>query len=254
MLPLLYHAHYSRHLEDLPFWLEQAADCGGPVLELGCGTGRVSIPLLQAGYDVFGVDRDWGMLRELRSRIPEERVSRIHLIRADISAFCLALRFPVILAPCNTVSTLPAEKRRALYGCILRHLEPSGLFIASLPNPAQLAALPAVGDAEIEELFTHPQSGYPVQVSSAWQRYPGVVEFRWHYDHLLPDGQVERQTMRARHALLSPGGYEAELRSRGLGIVKLVGDFSGDSYTADSPFLIWYVRPLAETQFEKSAL
>ena len=50
MLPSVYHAHHNRHLEDLPFWLDLAAQTGDPLLELGCGTGRVLIPLAQAGY------------------------------------------------------------------------------------------------------------------------------------------------------------------------------------------------------------
>jgi ubiquinone/menaquinone biosynthesis C-methylase UbiE len=48
MFPQLYHIHHNAHTEDLPFWLKLAQQQGGPVLELGCGTGRVLIPLIQA--------------------------------------------------------------------------------------------------------------------------------------------------------------------------------------------------------------
>ena len=58
MFPQLYHAHHNRSLEDLPFWLELAAQAGDPILELGCGTGRVLIPLAQAGYHTIGLDND----------------------------------------------------------------------------------------------------------------------------------------------------------------------------------------------------
>ena len=62
MLPLLYHAHHNRYKEDLPFWLELAARHGDPVLELGCGSGRVLLALAQDGYQVYGLDNDPGML------------------------------------------------------------------------------------------------------------------------------------------------------------------------------------------------
>ena len=58
MLARLYHAHHSRNLEDLPFWQELARQQGSPILELGCGSGRVLLPLARAGYNVVGLERE----------------------------------------------------------------------------------------------------------------------------------------------------------------------------------------------------
>ena len=63
MFPELIHAHHNRHLEDLPFWLDLAGETGDPLLELGCGTGRLLVPLGQAGHRVIGVDHDPAMLK-----------------------------------------------------------------------------------------------------------------------------------------------------------------------------------------------
>jgi hypothetical protein len=84
---------------------------------------------------------------------------------------------------------------------VRQHLAPGGIFAASLPNPLRLASLPARGPAEVEETFPHPRTGNPVQVSSAWQRRKDAFTLTWHYDHLLPDGQVERQTVETCHSL-----------------------------------------------------
>src|ERR1700704_6497566 len=70
---------------DVPFWRNLALQAGGPVLELGCGTGRITIPLGRAGVSIVGVDRSEPMLARARQRIRRARlVGRVRLIRADI--------------------------------------------------------------------------------------------------------------------------------------------------------------------------
>jgi SAM-dependent methyltransferase len=238
MFPLLYHTHHSLHMEDLPFWLELAGQHPGGILELGCGTGRVLLPLLQAGHWVFGLDNDLEMLRFLRGSLPSRRQGKAPVFLADMAHFHLAREFPLILLPCNTWSTLPPKKRQAALGCIRAHLAGGGVFALSLPNPAALAELPRRGEEEVEETFTHPHSGCPVQVSSAWRRSKGHFTVLWHYDHLLPDGQVKRLTAQVQHSLEQPKVYIWELEQAGLQIGAVYGDFDRSPYTAESPALI----------------
>ena len=65
---LLYDTHHQRHLEDLPFWLELARNANGPILELGCGTGRILLPLLENNLPAIGLDLDADMLAILREK------------------------------------------------------------------------------------------------------------------------------------------------------------------------------------------
>jgi SAM-dependent methyltransferase len=85
MFPPLYHAHHNLYADDLPFWLDLAGKVDGPVLELGCGTGRVLLPLAQAGRQVYGLDNDWEMLRFLANRLTPDLRSLADLIQADMS-------------------------------------------------------------------------------------------------------------------------------------------------------------------------
>lgn len=236
--PVLYHAHHSRHLEDIPFWLELARRQGSPALELGCGTGRVLLPLAQAGVSVFGLDNDPEMLAVLRRQLTAETRQRVSLLQADLAHYCLALRFALILLPCNTFSTLEADQRLAALDLARRHLLPEGRFAVSLPNPDLLARLPRQSEAELEEVFPHPVDGEPVQVSSGWRRDRECFSLTWHYDHLLSDGRVERTSAVVQHRLVPAETYEAELRQQGLKVIERFGDYDRSEYGKDSPYLI----------------
>ncbi len=242
MLPALYHAHHNRHLEDLPFWLDLAAQYGDPILELGCGSGRVLVPLAQAGYRCLGLDRDLAMLKFLQSGLDPALNPKPFLIASDMRRFGLARQFPLIILPCNTFSTLKADERRASLEYVRRHLQSGGLFAASLPNPELWDGLASHSGLEFEEEFILPQTGNPVQVSSSWRRKKATIEVTWSYDQLFPDGAVERSTMRAVHWRASPDEYVDDIQSAGLGVVSIYGDFDRTLYTADSTELIILAR------------
>jgi len=240
MFPALYHAHHALHPDDLPFWTDLASRQGGPLLELGCGTGRVLLHLARAGFEAWGLDSSREMLRFLRAQAGSEGAGRV--FQADLAAYHLDRQFGLILLPCNTLSTLPAETRRAAFACSRRHLRAGGLFAASMPNPVLLRRLPRRSEAEVEESFPHPLDGEPVQVSSGWERAEGTFTVSWHYDHLLPDGRVERMTAQARHALTPLSVYRQELEQAGLELVEQFGDFDRSPYSATSPQWIFTAR------------
>src|SRR6186713_1113227 len=69
---------------DVPFWRNLALHVGGTVLELGCGTGRISIPLGRAGVPLVGIDRSVPMLSRARQRVRRSRLDNVRLVRGDI--------------------------------------------------------------------------------------------------------------------------------------------------------------------------
>ena len=238
MHPDLYHAHHNRYLEDLPFWLELVAQTGDPVLEMGCGTGRVLIPLAEAGYHTTGLDHDLSMLKFIHTKITRGIQRAPLLIAADICDFNLNTQFPLIVLPCNTFNTLPETKRLACLRCVRGHLEPGGLFAVSMPNPDRLKRLPARSVEEFEDEFYHPQTGNPVQVSSTWHRTKRTFTVTWIYDQLFPDGRVERLLVESIHQTASTDTYLAEIESAGFMVTHVYGDFDHSAYTTSSPHLI----------------
>jgi SAM-dependent methyltransferase len=236
--PLLYHTHHSRHLEDLPFWKAIAARRAGALLELGCGTGRVLLPLAETGLQVYGLDTDAGMLAVLKRNVQPQLHSWVHVWISNVTHFHLHKQFTAIILPCNTLSTFSKLTRQAMLANVRRHLAPEGLFAASLPNPERLVRLPAASQAEVEEIFPHPQDGEPVQVSSHWKRQGQTFKVYWDYDHLLPDGRVERVSAQVVHQLSAVEVYIKELNEAGFAHVQRYGDFDVSEYTRHSPYLI----------------
>lgn len=237
MLAIYYHLHHQEYDEDLPFWLSLQKWTRGPVLELGCGTGRVLLPSARAGYRVVGVDHDPDMLAVIEEALDSSESFDVTLIEADFSELDLDEPFALILMPCNTYSTLNEEERQKTIEVVTRHLLPGGVFAASLPNPALLASIPQDGDSEEESDFTHPENGNPVQVSSTWRKQGNKVTVGWHYDQLKPDGQAERLTSEVHHWLTPSTVYEEELASQGFEVTRF-GDFEGNPYREDSAYLI----------------
>ena len=242
MFPLLYHIHHNAHIEDLPFWLKLAQQQGGPVLELGCGTGRVLVPLIQAGFKVYGVDSDPQMLAFLRKNLANVEGGQATLVEADMANFSLPERFPLAILPCNTFSTLDLVTRQATLANVLTHLQPRGVFAVSVPNPVMLEELPQRSEEEVEESFPHPITGNQVQVLSSWQRTKTQFIVTWSYDHLQPDGRIERISGEARHWLTPAETYVYEIDAAGFEIHGIYGDFEGKEYDPEDDDLIIVCR------------
>jgi SAM-dependent methyltransferase len=240
MDPELYHHHHITYLEDLPYWLSLADECGGPILELGCGTGRVLTLLRSEGFQVFGLDLAPAMLSFLKQLDQNAPVWQ-----ADMTTLNLGQRFPLILLTCNTYSTLPAADRRVLLNRVFAHLVSGGCFAASLPNPADLAEMGDSDEDGVEEIFTLPETGTPVQVSSSWESASDTVTIFWHYDRLLPDGQAQRTTHPIRHQLDPVEAYIQEMEQAGF-TVTARGEFYGDLYQPEADFLILEARKPAK--------
>jgi SAM-dependent methyltransferase len=141
-----YEMEHETFLEDLALYQGFAARCGGPLLELGCGTGRLFIPLAQVGFEVTGVDCSAPMLACARRKmtvVPTSVVSKITLIQGDMRSACVRAHFPMVFIPLNTfVHLLTRQDQQRALAVVAHHLSPEGRLIIDLANPALLLDLP----------------------------------------------------------------------------------------------------------------
>lgn len=126
---------YLRFTDDLPFFLQECKKIDGSVLELMCGTGRISIPLLEAGVDLTCVDASPAMLAILRQKLAANGLSA-PVVQADVTSLQLESLFDLVVLPFQSFHELhtEAEQRKALSE-IARSLKPNGRFICTLHNP-----------------------------------------------------------------------------------------------------------------------
>lgn len=129
---------------DLGVWGDLAAAAAGPVLDLGCGTGRVALHLAEAGHDVTGVDSEPELVAELGARA-RARGLRVRAHALDARSLELERTFALAIAPMQVVQLLGGpEGRAATLGAVRRHLSPGGRFAAALADPFEGMALEQV--------------------------------------------------------------------------------------------------------------
>jgi SAM-dependent methyltransferase len=195
---------------DLPLWRQLAAATGGPILDLGAGTGRVSLDLAAQGYGVVALDSDSELLAVLAGR--EAAVTTVH---ADARAFSLDAQFPLIIAPMSLVQILGGhEGRVAMLRNVHTHLLPGGLFAAPISDPkdavpAELIAppLPDIIERDGWVFSSQPLSMY---------EQDGCVVIERRRQAVSPTGEIQEEDVRIEVGVVSLDEFEAEAREAGL--------------------------------------
>ena len=237
------HVGVYRERPDVGFFVDAARDAGSPVLEVGCGTGRVLIPTARAGIDIVGLDVSPSMLAECRRRLHDEPKgvrARVELIQADMRRFDLARTFPLATIPFRPFQHLvTVEDQLSCLESISRHLTPGGTLILDLFNPSLDALVNRPVGQEVEEgpEFSLPD-GRRVARShriASHDRLTQVnhVELIYHVTH--PDGRAERLVHAFPMRYLFRFEAEHLLARAGFRVVNLYGGYDKSAYGTTYP-------------------
>jgi SAM-dependent methyltransferase len=196
--------------DDVSFFTARARASGGPVLDLGTGTGRVAIPLARAGFTVVGLDLSPHMLAQARQKLerePAEVRDRVRLVQGDMAAFDLGERFGLAVIPFRgfQIITTPQAQRNCLTS-VHTHLRPGGILVLHLFDPLLQTLVPEETAAPHPDRGTvrHPQTGNEVRVRVLSRRNDPlrqVFDEEWLFEEVDAGGAVvrgERETLSLR--------------------------------------------------------
>jgi SAM-dependent methyltransferase len=203
----------GRYAADLVLWHELAREAGGPVLDVGAGTGRVALRLAEEGLDVTALDRDAELLAVLEQRARAAGVE-VETVRADAAAFALPAHFALIAVPMQTLQLLPDEDARdGFFASARRALVPGGLVAAAIADELEpfeeQSALPApdVGEAGGLRYLSQPV---------AVRERPGAVRIERIRQVVAPDGSRTSEDDVIELRSLSAETLAAEAEPHGL--------------------------------------
>lgn len=228
---------------DIAFFVEAARASGGPVLEVGCGTGRVLIPTARAGVRIVGLDASPSMLAECRRRLEKEPAdvrARVELTQGDMRTFSFAEKFALATIPFRPFQhLLTITDQLACLENIRRHLVPGGRLILDLFNPSiDLLANRQLGvEVPDGDPFTTPDGRKVRRMSQTLKhdRFAQIntIELIYYVTH--PDGREERLVHAFQMRYLWP--YEAAhlLVRAGFSVEHLYADYEKRPFGATYP-------------------
>jgi SAM-dependent methyltransferase len=135
-----YDSFHSNRREDVEFWSNVARRIGGPVLEIGCGTGRVGLEIARSGIDIYGIDQSEAILDVFRAKLtaePKDVRQRVRLHLGDMRTFELGQQFSLALMPFRPLQhMLTLEDQIAAFQSARRHVKAGGIlgFDVFFPN------------------------------------------------------------------------------------------------------------------------
>lgn len=235
---------------DIPFYVELAEEAvgetGAPVLELGCGTGRVLLPTARAiarqGVEIVGVDVSAGMLARLEEHLeaePAEIRRRVRTLRGDVrtvDARGLADRsggYGLVTAPFRVAHHLvTGADQRAFLRNAARHLAPEGSLVFDLfqPDYSMVADAPSTS-VDIER--TDPETGRTVRRVSSSHHHPELQTFDAEFEWLIEGPDGEEETVEAGTSTLrwfTRAELELLLELEGFEVLDVWGDFERTPY------------------------
>jgi len=243
-LPAIYDsvpAYVARR--DVRFYLDEARDVGGSVLEVGCGTGRILLPLARSGRAIEGLDSSREMLDRCRTKLrkePDQVQRRVSLHQGDARSFDIGRQFALVTAPFRVMQHLTTtDDQLGFLDSAARHLVPGGQLVFDVFNP-NFAALVSADGVEKEDT---PTTTLPD--GRSFRRTGRVARVRWidqvseieliYYISGKPGDPVERHVQSFDMRWFLRAELVHLLARAGFRVRSIYGDFDRSSLTDKSP-------------------
>jgi ubiquinone/menaquinone biosynthesis C-methylase UbiE len=247
-LARFYDLDHSVITDDMEMYRSFALQIGGPVLELGCGTGRIALPLARDGYDVAAVDFSPAMLNVLRAKLvdePPDVAARVEIIQADMRRLELDRPFALALCPLNTFMhmTTRADQMAAL-NAAHRHLLPGGTLVVDVVSAYPMLLAPAGEALTLQRELRDPSTARRVQkfTSMRFDHAKQIQRIVLLYDEIAEDGAMKRATLSVDLRYVFRFEMELLLERAGFSVEGVYGNTDLEPYGMDSERMIFVAR------------
>ena len=247
MYDLIAHYYELTHADlqdDLPLLQQLAQEANGPILECGCGTGRILIPLARAGYLITGLDNSPAMLTIARAKLTREAApvqAKVTLVEGDMTQTQVNGRFALIIIPYNTLLHLTPTQVSQAFAHLCKHLTENGRLLIDLINPFTIAQTPNDRMLTHEQTITDPSNGHTIlQFASNWlDDNAQTLHVTWIYDATPPaGGTIHRTISQFSYHYLYPHELEMRLQQSGLQLESMWGSYDRSLFSEESERLI----------------
>ncbi len=228
--PAFYDSVNNDYLDDLDFYMEQCKQVSGMVLELCCGTGRLTIPLAQTGVHIEGLDISSSMLDNAKRKAKEKNLN-INFYNQDMINFSLPHKYSLIILPFNSMQCIYSiEKVESLFTNIRKHLLPNGRFIFDVYNPSiELMVERSKQCVEVMRIKEDDKNDILIRESCEYDSALQINRAKWY---------VNKNGIESIYSLdtrcFFPLELDMLLKYNGYKIENKYGDFSGNIFTSDS--------------------
>jgi len=234
--------------DDIGTYQHFALQVGSPVLELGCGTGRLTLPLARKGHEVIAVDVSPAMLARLRAKLAEEEsevAERVRPVLTDMRQLDLGEEVPLAIIPFNTfMHLLTKEDQEVALGKVHLHLSPGGMLVVDIASP-YLFLLATAGEAMTLQRELHdPETNRTIQkfISTQFDHANQIQRLLIVYDEVAEDKTVKRWAIPVNLRYVFRFEMELLLERAGFHMERVYGSVDLDPLGLDSERMIFVAR------------
>jgi len=233
------HAHFD---EDLSLYMNFAGLCGGPLLELACGSGRLLVPLAREGYELTGVDSSASMLNLAREALEQAGVAaRCKLVQENMYSLHLGQQFRLaFIALGSFAHVYTRQEQRQTLAAVRNHLTPGGRFILDISNADVRYMEHLSGQLLHQGTWQRDDSAmlsHFVSPASSPSRH--LLELTHFYEEHRQGEAVKRTVIRTHLYLFERNEMELLLEEAGFVITDVYGDYELNPFEHDSPRMIF---------------
>ncbi|NIP22993.1 MAG: class I SAM-dependent methyltransferase [Phycisphaerae bacterium] len=241
---------YENREDDLSMWLELTADLDGDLLEVGCGTGRVMLSLVQHDRRITGIDISELALQAARAKLEAggfANIASLHL--ADMRIFDLSQKnFAFAFIPINTfMHCQTLADQQATLKHVYNHLKPNGQLVVDLYHPDPQTLLEADGRLLLENQIIDDLTGHTIQwfIVRRLRLDQQIQEVTFILDEITDAGTIRRDTFSFSLRYLHRFEMELLLSNAGFELEDVLGDYDLSSFQDESPRMIFKAKKVS---------